>query len=71
MKRKAPQMVEPPAELRTFSPGNLTGDERDVAYRAWRDRRIDHGNTHGWPGGMLVLIQQNRSIRRRMHGFDR
>lgn len=42
-----------------------------AAFSTWRDRRIDHGNTHGWPGGMVVLIQQNRAVRQRMCGFVR
>lgn len=69
MRRKTPQHVEPPADLRAFDPGNLTGEPMWAAYRAWCNDRIDHGNTHGWPGGMVVLIQQNRAVRRKMCGF--
>ena len=70
MRRKAPQYIEPPADLRAFDPGGLTGEAMWAAFSAWRDRRVAYGNIHGWPGGMLVLLQQNMVVRRKLHAVD-
>ena len=64
-------MKEPPAELRVFHPGSLTGAELREAFAEWRDRRMKYSEENGWPGGLLVLIQQNHAVRRKMLNSDK
>ena len=59
-------LVEPPASLRVFDAHGLEGSELTEALTAWSVARFAYGNEHGWPGGMLVLIQQGRAVRRRI-----
>jgi hypothetical protein len=69
VRRKAAATVEPPAELRTYTPPDTSTDaEMWVDFRQWCDRRFAYGQENGWPGGMLVLLRQNVGIGDRLHG---
>ncbi len=72
MRRKARPVIEPPAELRTFRPGaGLTVVEVWASFEDWRNRRVAYGKEHGWPDGMLVMLQQHMTVRRKLDSVAR
>ena len=70
-RRETAWVHEPPAELRTFTPGSLRGASIWAAFGVWRDLRVAYGNAHGWPGGMDALHLQHMGVRRRLQQVER
>lgn len=67
MRRKAPRVIEPSAELRTFRPeAGMTVEQVWASFEDWRNRRVAYGKEHGWPDGMLVMLQQHMTVRRKL-----
>lgn len=67
MRRKAAPTVEPPASLRVFDSGGLEGPDLRAAFQQWGEAREDFTRRHGWPGGLLVELQQQVAVEERLH----
>ncbi len=60
-----------PAHLLRFEPGDWPADDDQAALELWREARRRFAEIHGWPGGVVAMIQQHSRERVRLLGEPR